>query len=66
MDRGSIEYNLSLGERRAKAVKDYMASLGIAEKRVSTISYGKEKPLAGGDSEADYAKNRRGNFVPLN
>lgn len=63
--RGSIEYNLSLGERRAQAVKNYMTGLGIGADRLSIISYGKEKPLATGDSEADYAKNRRANFVPL-
>lgn len=65
-NRGSIEYNLSLGERRAQAVKNYMVSLGVAGDRLSVISYGKEKPLAMGDSDADYAKNRRANFVPLN
>jgi peptidoglycan-associated lipoprotein len=64
--RGSIEYNLSLGERRAKTVKDYMVSLGLSEKRISIISYGKEKPVASGDSESAMAKNRRANFVPLN
>lgn len=63
--RGSIEYNLALGERRAKAVKDYMISLGIPGKRLSVISYGKERPLVSGESEADYAKNRRANFVPI-
>lgn len=64
--RGSIEYNLALGERRAKAVKDYLVGLGIAEARLSVISYGKEKPLSMGDSDADHAKNRRANFLPLN
>ncbi len=63
--RGSIEYNLSLGERRAQAVKSYMISLGIPSSRLAIISYGKEKPLASGDSESDYARNRRANFVPL-
>ncbi|GIL16801.1 MAG: hypothetical protein BroJett040_05520 [Oligoflexia bacterium] len=63
--RGSIEYNLSLGERRARSVKDYMVSLGIPAARLSIISYGKEKPLAKGDDEASYSKNRRANFVPL-
>jgi peptidoglycan-associated lipoprotein len=63
--RGSIEYNLSLGERRAQAVKNYMVSLGIPAKRLSIISYGKEKLLAKGDSESDHAKNRRANFLPL-
>lgn len=63
--RGSIEYNLSLGERRAQAVKNYMVSLGINADRLSIISYGKEKPLSNGDSESDHQKNRRANFVPL-
>lgn len=63
--RGSIEYNLSLGERRAQAVKAYMVSLGIPSSRLSVISFGKEKPLDNGDSESAYAKNRRANFVPL-
>lgn len=63
--RGSIEYNLSLGERRAQSVKSYMTSLGVAAGRLSIISYGKEKPLTNGDSEADMARNRRANFVPL-
>jgi peptidoglycan-associated lipoprotein len=54
-----------LGERRAQAVKAYMTSLGIPSSRLAIISYGKEKPIASGDSEADYAKNRRANFVPL-
>lgn len=63
--RGSIEYNLSLGERRAQSVKSFMTSLGVAANRLSIISYGKEKPLANGDSEADMSKNRRANFVPL-
>jgi peptidoglycan-associated lipoprotein len=63
--RGSVEYNLALGERRAKAVKAYMGSLGIDSKRMTIISYGEEKPIATGDSEDAYAKNRRANFVPL-
>ena len=63
--RGSIEYNLSLGERRAQAVKNYMVNLGVPANRLSIISYGQEKPLASGDSESDYQKNRRANFVPL-
>jgi peptidoglycan-associated lipoprotein len=63
--RGSIEYNIALGERRANAVKAYLVSQGIPAARLSVISYGKEKPLAMGDSESDYAQNRRANFVPL-
>ncbi|UOE99848.1 peptidoglycan-associated lipoprotein Pal [Bdellovibrio reynosensis] len=62
--RGTIEYNVALGERRANAVKAYMASLGIASDRLSVISYGKEKPLEMGETEAAWAKNRRANFVP--
>ncbi|MBC7456989.1 MAG: OmpA family protein [Bdellovibrionaceae bacterium] len=62
--RGSTEYNLSLGERRANAVKKMLVDGGIASARLSTVSYGKEKLLATGDSEAEMAKNRRANFVP--
>ena len=63
-NRGSIEYNVALGERRANAVKEYMMSLGIPASRLATISYGEEKPLVSGDSEEAWAKNRRANFVP--
>ncbi|OFZ31586.1 MAG: hypothetical protein A2622_03115 [Bdellovibrionales bacterium RIFCSPHIGHO2_01_FULL_40_29] len=62
--RGSTEYNLSLGERRAIAVKKMMTSMGIAADRLTTVSFGKEKLLSTGESEADMAKNRRANFVP--
>ncbi|MES3037282.1 MAG: peptidoglycan-associated lipoprotein Pal [Bdellovibrionota bacterium] len=62
--RGSIEYNLALGERRAKAVRDYLVSSGVPASRVSTISYGKERPLDPSENEAAWAKNRRANFVP--
>lgn len=64
-ERGSIEYNLALGERRAKAVRSALTKEGISASRLSIVSYGKERPLALGDSEASYAKNRRANFVPL-
>jgi peptidoglycan-associated lipoprotein len=63
--RGSVEYNLALGERRAKSVKGYLVSLGIDAKRLSIISYGKEKPLDSADTEEAYARNRRANFLPL-
>jgi peptidoglycan-associated lipoprotein len=62
--RGSTEYNLSLGERRANAVKQMLVSQGISASRITTVSFGKEKLIAEGDSEADMAKNRRANFVP--
>lgn len=64
-NRGTIEYNVALGERRANAVKNYLVGLGVSADRLSTISYGKEKPIAMGDSEADMARNRRANFVPF-
>lgn len=63
--RGSVEYNLALGERRAKSVKEYLVGLGIDPKRLTIISYGKEKPVVQGDSEDAHSKNRRANFVPL-
>ncbi|MAF92100.1 MAG: OmpA family protein [Bdellovibrionota bacterium] len=63
--RGSIEYNLALGERRARAVKDYLVSQGVDGSRLSIISYGKEKLLDSSDSESAHMKNRRANFVPL-
>ncbi len=62
---GSNEYNLALGERRAKAVKDYMVKLGIPVGRINTVSYGEEKLLSQGDSEGDNRNNRRANFVPV-
>jgi peptidoglycan-associated lipoprotein len=62
--RGSVEYNLALGERRAKSVKSYLVGLGVDSKRLSVISYGKEKLLEIGDTEAVHARNRRANFVP--
>lgn len=64
-ERGTIEYNLALGERRANYAKQYLVSLGIASDRVSTISYGKERPLDTGHSEEAWAKNRRVHFVVL-
>ncbi len=62
--RGSTEYNLSLGERRANAVKQMMVSAGVSASRITTVSFGKEKLLANGDSDTEMAKNRRANFVP--
>lgn len=58
-ERGTREYNLALGERRANSVKDYLSALGIARTRVNTISYGKERPVALGHNEAAWAQNRR-------
>jgi peptidoglycan-associated lipoprotein len=64
-ERGTNEYNLALGERRANAVKKYLVSLGISTDRISSISYGEEKPLDPGHNEEAWAKNRRGHFVIL-
>lgn len=64
--RGSNEYNLSLGERRANAVKQVMIANGVSQNRLSTVSFGEEKPLVQGDSEQAMGKNRRANFVPVN
>jgi peptidoglycan-associated lipoprotein len=62
-ERGTAEYNLALGERRAVAVKTYLSSLGISPDRIRTVSYGKEFPFDMGHSEDAWAKNRRGHFV---
>jgi len=62
-ERGTAEYNLALGERRAVAVKTYLSSLGVSADRIRTVSYGKEFPFDMGPSEDAWAKNRRGHFV---
>mgnify|MGYP001235021408 CR=1 FL=1 len=62
-ERGTVEYNLALGERRANRTKDYLVSLGISPARISTISYGKEKPLDPGHAEEAWAKNRRAHTI---
>lgn len=61
-ERGTNEYNLGLGERRANAVKSYLVSLGISASRIKTISYGEEKPFAVGHNEAAWKQNRRSHF----
>jgi len=58
-ERGTREYNLALGERRATAVRDYLVAKGINSARVRTVSYGKERPAVSGSDEAAWAKNRR-------
>jgi peptidoglycan-associated lipoprotein len=62
-DRGTPEYNLSLGESRAKSVKKYLTALGVEDKRVRVVTYGEEKPLDGAASEDAWSKNRRGEIV---
>jgi peptidoglycan-associated lipoprotein len=62
-ERGTAEYNLALGERRAVAVKTYLSSLGVSPERIRTVSYGKEFPFDMGHTENAWAQNRRGHFV---
>jgi peptidoglycan-associated lipoprotein len=59
-ERGTREYNLALGARRANSVKEYLVSLGVSASRVDTISYGKERPICTESDEACWAQNRRG------
>lgn len=61
--RGGIQYNIALGEKRANATKNYLVDLGVQADRISTISFGKENPLDSAETEEAYAKNRRANFV---
>ena len=63
-ERGSTEYNLALGDRRANAVKQYLVSLGIPAANINTVSYGKEKPFCMESAEECWQQNRRGHFVP--
>ena len=65
-ERGSTEYNLGLGDRRANAVKQYIVSLGVTADRINTVSFGKEKPFCMEHVEACWAQNRRGHFVKAN
>jgi len=62
-ERGSIQYNLALGERRANSVKNYLVALGVDANNLSTISHGKEREIATGHDEDSWRKNRRANFV---
>jgi peptidoglycan-associated lipoprotein len=62
-ERGTTEYNLALGERRAQSALQYLVNSGISQQRLGTISYGKERPIATGHDEASWAKNRRDHFV---
>jgi peptidoglycan-associated lipoprotein len=62
-ERGTVEYNMALGQRRAASAMKYLVDLGIAKKRLSTISYGKERPLDPGHNEEAWAKNRRDHFT---
>jgi peptidoglycan-associated lipoprotein len=63
-ERGTNEYNLALGERRAQAVQQYLVSYGVEVSRISVLSYGEEKPAVEGGDESSWSKNRRAEFVP--
>lgn len=65
-ERGTREYNLALGERRANAAKNYLVSVGIPANRIRTVSYGKERPVALGSNESAWAQNRRAATVVIN
>jgi len=65
-ERGSTEYNLGLGDRRASATKQYLVSLGVPADRLTTVSFGKEKPFCTEHNEACWQQNRRGHFVKAN
>ena len=65
-ERGTREYNLALGERRANAAKNYLVSIGIPANRIRTVSYGKERPVALGSNESAWAENRRAATVVIN
>jgi peptidoglycan-associated lipoprotein len=62
-ERGTVEYNLALGQRRADAAMKYLVDLGVEKARIATVSYGKERPLDPGHDEEAWAKNRRDNFI---
>jgi len=62
-ERGTTEYNLALGDRRAGAVRDYLVSKGVSAGQLTTISYGEERPAVQGSDEDSWSKNRRGEFV---
>jgi peptidoglycan-associated lipoprotein len=62
-ERGTVEYNLALGDKRARAVRDFLVSAGVPEGRLSAISLGKERPKDPGHDEAAWAQNRRAHFA---
>jgi len=62
-ERGGIQFNLALGEKRSAAVKNYLVSMGVSSSRITTISFGKERPIAFGHAEGSWSRNRRANFV---
>jgi peptidoglycan-associated lipoprotein len=65
-ERGTREYNIALGERRANAAKNFLVSLGVPAERLTVVSYGKERPVAIGSNEQAWARNRRAVTIVLN
>src|SRR5437660_1092026 len=63
-ERGSAEYNIGLGDRRANAAKEFLISQGVAANRINTVSYGKERPVCRDANEECYVRNRRAHFTP--
>ena len=64
-ERGGVQFNLALGEKRAKGVREYLTAQGVEGSRITTISFGKERPVAFGHDEAAWSKNRRANFLVI-
>lgn len=62
-ERGTSEYNLALGEQRARTTQQFLVALGISESRITTVSYGEERPIARGNDEEAWVKNRRAHFI---
>ncbi len=62
-ERGSVQYNIALGEKRANSIKRFLVSMGVESSRIETATYGKERPIAFGHDESAWSQNRRGNFV---
>jgi peptidoglycan-associated lipoprotein len=62
-ERGTVDYNLALGDKRARATREYLVSLGVGAERLTTVSFGKERPLDTGATEQAFARNRRAHFV---
>ncbi|OIQ19912.1 MAG: peptidoglycan-associated lipoprotein [Bacteriovorax sp. MedPE-SWde] len=62
-ERGGVQFNIALGEKRARTVKRYLTTMGVSASRIQTISYGKERPIAFGHDDSAWSQNRRGNFV---
>ncbi|MCK5072335.1 MAG: peptidoglycan-associated lipoprotein Pal [Bacteriovoracaceae bacterium] len=62
-ERGGVQYNIALGEKRANSIRGYLSNIGIASSRITTVTFGKERPIEFGHDESSWSKNRRGNFV---